>query len=75
MPLKTKHSNYPNCCKFSRDKLSELQAAARTVYSDKYERTHHSVNIVENFDAFEGQNVRVAGRLMSKRGMGKVLFC
>lgn len=59
-----------------RDKLSELQAAGQDPFiQTKYERTHHSVNIVENFDAFEGQNVRVAGRLMSKRGMGKVLFC
>lgn len=58
-----------------RDKLSELQAAGQDPFiQTKYERTHHSVNIVENFDAFEGQNVRVAGRLMSKRGMGKVLF-
>ena len=59
-----------------RDKLSELQDAGRDPFvQTKYDRTHHSVNIVEHFDAFEGQNVRVAGRLMSKRGMGKVLFC
>ncbi len=59
-----------------RDKLTELQDAGQDPFvQTKYDRTHHSVNIVENFDAFEGQNVRVAGRLMSKRGMGKVLFC
>lgn len=59
-----------------RDKLSELQDAGQDPFvQTKYDRTHHSVNIVEHFDAFEGQNVRVAGRLMSKRGMGKVLFC
>lgn len=59
-----------------RDKLTELQEAGQDPFvQTKYDRTHHSINIVENFDAFEGQNVRVAGRLMSKRGMGKVLFC
>lgn len=59
-----------------RDKLKELQDEGRDPFLEtRYDRTHHSVNIVEHFDAFEGQNVRVAGRLMSKRGMGKVLFC
>ena len=59
-----------------RDKLTELQDAGQDPFvQTKYDRTHQSVNIVEHYDAFEGQNVRVAGRLMSKRGMGKVLFC
>ncbi len=59
-----------------RDKLTELQNAGADPFAiTKYDRTHRSAKIVENFDAFEGQNVRVAGRLMSKRGMGKVLFC
>ncbi len=59
-----------------RDKLTELQQAGNDPFAiTKYERTHESVNIVDNYEAFEGQNVRVAGRLMSKRGMGKVLFC
>lgn len=59
-----------------RDKLTELQQAGADPFTiTKYDRTHESANIVENYDAFEGQNVRVAGRLMSKRGMGKVLFC
>ena len=59
-----------------RDKLTELQNAGADPFAiTKYDRTHRSAKIVENFDAFEGQNVKVAGRLMSKRGMGKVLFC
>ena len=37
--------------------------------------THHTQDIKDNFDAMEGQAVSVAGRLMSKRGMGKVSFC
>ena len=37
--------------------------------------THHAQDIKDNFDALEGSEVRVAGRLMSKRGMGKVSFC
>ena len=59
-----------------RDKLSELCSQGKDPFSiTKYEKTHDSVDIIEHFDAFEGQRVSVAGRLMSKRGMGKVLFC
>lgn len=59
-----------------RDKLTELQQAGADPFEiTTYERTHQTANIVDNFDAFEGQHVKVAGRLMSKRGMGKVLFC
>lgn len=59
-----------------RDKLAELQAAGADPFAvTKYERTHLSVKIVDNFEEFEGKSVKVAGRLMSKRGMGKVLFC
>ena len=41
----------------------------------KFDVTHHAQDIKDNFDALEGTPVRVAGRLMSKRGMGKVSFC
>lgn len=59
-----------------RDKLDELQQQGRDPFAvTVFDRTHHSVNIVNNYEAFEGQNVKVAGRLMSKRGMGKVMFC
>ncbi len=59
-----------------RDKLSELQANGMDPFEiTVYERTHSSTTIVDNFEAFEGQSVKVAGRLMSKRGMGKVMFC
>ena len=58
-----------------RDKLSELQAAGKDPFQvTKYDVTHHSNEIKENFEAMEGQVVRLAGRLMSKRGMGKAIF-
>ena len=59
-----------------RDKLTELQEVGLDPFAKTvYDRTHMVENIIEHFDSFEGQNVKVAGRLMSKRGMGKVLFC
>ncbi len=58
-----------------RDKLNELQAAGNDPFTiTKYEVTHHSEEIKANFEAFEEKPVSVAGRLMSKRGMGKVVF-
>ena len=58
-----------------RDKLSELQAAGKDPFAiTKYEVTHHSEEIKADFEHFEDQSVSVAGRLMSKRGMGKVVF-
>ena len=58
-----------------REKLAELQNAGQDPFIvTKYDVTHHSTEIKENFEALEEQTVRVAGRLMSKRGMGKVVF-
>ena len=58
-----------------REKLAELQNAGQDPFTvTKYDVTHHSTEIKENFESLEGQTVRVAGRLMSKRGMGKVVF-
>lgn len=62
--------------KVRRDKLSELQAAGKDPFQiTKYDVTHHSSDIKENYDAMEGQTVRVAGRVMQKRVMGKASFC
>jgi len=59
-----------------REKLFELQKAGKDPFTiTKYVVSHHSDQIKDNFDAMEGKTVRVAGRLMSKRGMGKVSFC
>ncbi|MDE6961964.1 MAG: lysine--tRNA ligase [Lachnospiraceae bacterium] len=62
--------------KVRREKLLELQAAGKDPFQiTKYDVTHHSREIKENYDALEGQVVRVAGRGMQKRGMGKASFC
>ena len=59
-----------------RDKLRELQEAGRDPFViTKYDVTHHSADIKDNYDEMEGKEVSVAGRLMSKRVMGKASFC
>ena len=59
-----------------RDKLKVLQEEGRDPFTiTRFDVTHHTQDIKDNFDAMEGQAVSVAGRLMSKRGMGKVSFC
>ena len=59
-----------------RDKLAALRAEGRDPFKEtRFDVTHHAQDIKDNFDALEGSEVRVAGRLMSKRGMGKVSFC
>ena len=62
--------------KIRREKLSELQAAGKDPFQiTKYDVTHHSRDIREKYDGLEGQVVRVAGRIMQKRVMGKASFC
>ena len=59
-----------------REKLRTLQEEGRDPFQvTKFEVSHHAQEIKDNFDALEGSAVTVAGRLMSKRGMGKVSFC
>ena len=59
-----------------RDKLKALQDEGRDPFTiTRFDVTHHTQDIKDNFDALEGKPVSVAGRLMSKRGMGKVSFC
>ncbi|MCD8085676.1 MAG: lysine--tRNA ligase [Clostridiales bacterium] len=59
-----------------RDKLTALQEAGRDPYREtKYDVTHHAADINDHYEEMEGQIVSLAGRLMSKRGMGKVSFC
>ena len=59
-----------------REKLAALQAAGNDPFQiTKYEVTHHSGEVLSQFDALEGKTVRLAGRLMSKRIMGKASFC
>ena len=59
-----------------REKLKALQDEGRDPFHiTKYDVTHHAQEIKDSFDVLEGTEVHVAGRLMSKRGMGKVSFC
>ena len=59
-----------------RDKLSSLQQEGRDPFQQtKFTRTAWSKEIKENYDCFEGKTVSVCGRIMSKRGMGKAIFC
>ncbi len=59
-----------------REKLFELQQSGNDPFKEvKYEVTVRSCEIIDDFDAKEGQTVSIAGRLMSKRGMGKASFC
>ncbi len=59
-----------------RDKLKELQEAGRDPFViTKYDVTYHSSDIKDNYDEMEGKEVSIAGRMMSKRVMGKASFC
>ncbi len=62
--------------KIRREKLAELQNEGKDPFQiTKYDVTHHSSDVKEQFDALEGHTVCVAGRMMSKRVMGKASFC
>ena len=59
-----------------REKLATLQAEGENPFAvTRFDWDATSHQIKDNFDAMEGKAVKVAGRLMSKRGMGKVSFC
>ena len=58
-----------------RDKLSELQKMGRDPFKiSKYDVTHHSNEVIDQYDSLEGKRVSLAGRIMSKRIMGKASF-
>ena len=62
--------------KVRRDKLAELQAAGKDPFKiTKYDVTVHSADVKEQYDQWEGKEVSIAGRMMSKRVMGKASFC
>ena len=68
--------NLSQLLQIRRDKLKELQESGNDPFQiTRYVVDNDSANIKDNFDALEGKEVSVAGRLMSKRGMGKVSFC
>ena len=62
--------------KVRREKLAELQGSGKDAFViTKYDQTHHSVEVKENYEELEGKQVSIAGRMMSKRVMGKASFC
>lgn len=62
--------------KVKRDKLAELQEKGKDPFQImKYDVSHHSLDIINDFDKFEGKSVSIAGRIMTKRVMGKASFC
>ena len=62
--------------KVRREKLAELQQSGKDPFViTKYGQTHHSQEIKDHYEDLEGQQVRIAGRMMSKRVMGKASFC
>jgi len=62
--------------KVRREKLQALQEAGKNPFEImKYDATHHSEDIKTDFEALDGKTVRIAGRIMSKRVMGKASFC
>ena len=68
--------NLSQLLQIRRDKLKDLQENGNDPFQiTRYQVDNDSANIKANFDALEGQPVSIAGRLMSKRGMGKVSFC
>ncbi len=62
--------------KIRREKLTRLTEEGDNPYEKvKYNQTHHSSEITTNFDSMEGETVSLAGRMMSRRDMGKAFFC
>src|SRR5680860_876068 len=56
------------------EKLESFRQADVDPYADRYVRTHKALEILERFEELEGQEVCIAGRIMSKRDQGKVIF-
>ena len=72
----TQQQDLGELLRIRREKLKALQDEGRDPFQiTKFDVTHHTQDIKDNFDAMEGTEVSVPGRLMSKRGMGKVSFC
>lgn len=68
--------NLNDLLRIRREKLSDLQNAGKDPFViTKYDVTHHSTEIKSAFETLDGQEVSVAGRMMSKRVMGKASFC
>lgn len=72
----TQEQDINHLLKVRREKLQELQESGKNPYQiTRYDVTHHSQEIKDNFDTLEDKEVSIAGRMMSKRVMGKASFC
>ncbi|MDE6531345.1 MAG: lysine--tRNA ligase [Lachnospiraceae bacterium] len=72
----TQEQDIGQLLKVRREKLAALQENGKDPFIiTKYDQTHHSTQIKEQFETLEGQRVSIAGRMMSKRVMGKASFC
>ena len=68
--------DYGELIRVRREKLAALQSEGSDPFQiTKYDVSHHSTEIKAQFDQLEGKTVTVAGRMMSKRVMGKASFC
>lgn len=74
--MQEQQENISELLKIRREKLKELQENGDDPFQKtNYSVTAHALDVVEQFDSLEGKEVSLAGRLMSKRGMGKASFC
>lgn len=74
--MQEQQENISELLRIRREKLKELQENGENPFQKtNYSVTAHALDVVEQFDSLEGKEVSLAGRLMSKRGMGKASFC
>lgn len=75
-PVQESEQSLSELLQIRRDKLTDLQQAGEDPFAiTKFDVTAYSAQIKDKFEELEGKKVSVAGRLMSKRGMGKAIFC
>ena len=76
MPEAETEESLSEILQIRRDKLSAMQAEGRDPFAQvRFDRTSNSQEILNNFETMENQTVAIAGRIMSKRDMGKASFC
>ena len=74
--LQTAEPSLSEILQVRRDKLKALQDAGRNPFEQtRFARSAYSADIKEDFEAYDGKTLQAAGRIMSKRGMGKAIFC
>ena len=72
----TQEQDINHLLKVRREKLAELQENGKDPFKiTKFDVTHHSQEVKDQFENLEGKSVVLAGRMMSKRVMGKASFC